>query len=531
MEFIKTSWNNIINYFNNPDRNAKIRNFLYKDNELITLLIELGYANFYSKFKELIDGYSKLNNGLNTEELDFISKIELNYKFASLELKLRNLNIINISSHLRFYAMKDQLFYQKIKNSISDTSNKFYQIKIEKLVKEIQKIKPLNIVYKMRRYVKLILKQFIIKHLDLIGLINYYPELELFQKYKSKFFEKYGENEKLKNLYEEVKEYKLKNDNFTESNYNLSNLTDIQKKIFKQLLVLKNELNNIIHPSNYENSQFYKIDEENFEPSNNEEIKINIQEENINNKTEKIYFEKVLKFIVFDEPIDTINKELEQINSEFDLIKDELFNEINYFDKFLKDTLSFRLVEKLIEETKDKILKLDMNYRILNQKYIINFIENYNINNEDYEFIENNESDKIFNELFSKLNKKDKIIFKIDYDYIFLFYEGVSVIKEIKRIKEKNNEANIETKLKKLNELTNSLNEIQEKIKNLKIPIFNKNDFFTIMEKNSFFNEVQNDLVNIKFLNILEKEFNNPKFYIFLHKNKVFDDSVYNFCN
>ena len=151
MEFIKTSWNNIINYFNNPDRNAKIRNFLYKDNELITLLIELGYDNFYSKFKELIDGYSKLNNGLNTEELDLISKIELNYKFASLELKLRNLNIINISSHLRFYAMKDQLFYQKIKNSISDTSNKFYQIKIEKLVKEIQKIKPLNIVNKMRR--------------------------------------------------------------------------------------------------------------------------------------------------------------------------------------------------------------------------------------------------------------------------------------------------------------------------------------------------------------------------------------------
>ena len=213
MEFIKTSWNNIINYFNNSDKNTKIRNFLYKDNELITLLIELGYDNFYSKFKELIDGYSKLNNGLNTEELDFISKIELNYKFASLELKLRNLNIINISSHLRFYAMKDQLFYQKIKNSISDTSNKFYQIKIEKLVKEIQKIKPLNIVNKMRRYVKLILKQFIIKHLDLIGLINYYPELELFQKYKSLFFEKYGENEKLN---------KLKNNILIKSNYNLS---------------------------------------------------------------------------------------------------------------------------------------------------------------------------------------------------------------------------------------------------------------------------------------------------------------------
>ena len=349
MELIKTTWNNIKSYFNNSDRNTKIRNFLYKDNELITFFIELGYDNFYAKFKELIEEYSELNNGLNTEELDLISKIELNYKFASLELKLRNLNIMNISSHLRFYTMKDQLFYQKIKNSISDVSNNSFQIKIEKLVKEIKKIKPLNIVNRMKRYVKLILKQFINKHLDLIGLINYYPELELFQKYKSKFFEKYGENEKLKNLYEEVKEYKLKNDIFTESNYNLSNLTDIQKKIFKQLLVLKNELNNIIHPSNYENSQFYKIDEENFEPSNNEEIKINIQEENINNKTEKIYFEKVLKFIVFDEPIDTINKELEQINSEFDLIKDELFNEINYFDKFLKDTLSFRLVEKLIE--------------------------------------------------------------------------------------------------------------------------------------------------------------------------------------
>ena len=83
----------------------------------------------------------------------------------------------------------------------------------------------------------------------------------------------------------------------------------------------------------------------------------------------------MLKFIVFDEPIDNINKEIEQINSEFDLIKDELFNEINYFDKFLKDTLSFRLVEKLIEETKDNILKLDINYQILNQKNIIDFIE------------------------------------------------------------------------------------------------------------------------------------------------------------
>ena len=213
MELIKTTWNNIKSYFNNSDRNTKIRNFLYKDNELITFFIELGYDNFYAKFKELIEEYSELNNGLNTEELDLISKIELNYKFASLELKLRNLNIINISSHLRFYAMKDQLFYQKIKNSISDTSNKFYQIKIEKLVKEIQKIKPLNIVNKMRRYVKLILKQFIIKHLDLIGLINYYPELELFQKYKSLFFEKYGENEKLN---------KLKNNILIKSNYNLS---------------------------------------------------------------------------------------------------------------------------------------------------------------------------------------------------------------------------------------------------------------------------------------------------------------------
>ena len=132
---------------------------------------------------------------------------------------------------------------------------------------------------------------------------------------------------------------------------------------------------------------------------------------------------------------------------------------------------------------------------------------------------------------FQNLNKKDKIIFKIDYDYIYSFYENVSVIKEIKRIKEKNNEANIETKLKKLNELTNSFNEIQEKIKNLKVPTFIKNDFFTIMETNSFFNEVQNDLTNIKFLNILEKEFNNPKFYIFLHKNKVFDESIYNFCD
>ena len=51
-------------------------------------------------------------------------------------------------------------------------------------------------------------------------------------------------------------------------------------------------MNNIIHSSNYENSQYYKIDEENFEESNNEEIKINIQEKNINNKIEKIYFEK-----------------------------------------------------------------------------------------------------------------------------------------------------------------------------------------------------------------------------------------------
>ena len=116
----------------------------------------------------------------------------------------------------------------------------------------------------MKRYVKLILKQFINKHLDLIGLINYYPELELFQKYKSLFFEKYGENEKLNNLYEEVKEYKLKNNIVIKSNYNLSNLTDIQKKIFKQLLVLKNELNNIINSSNYENSQYYKTDEEKF---------------------------------------------------------------------------------------------------------------------------------------------------------------------------------------------------------------------------------------------------------------------------
>jgi hypothetical protein len=48
------------------------------------------------------------------------------------------------------------------------------------------------------------------------------------------------------------------------------------------------------------------------------------------------------------------------------------------------------------------------------------------------------------------------------------------------------------------------------------------------MKKNSFFNEVQNDLAHIKFLNTLEKEFNNPKFYIFLHKNKVFDEYIYN---
>ncbi len=211
MEVIKTIWNNIINFFNNSDKNTKIRNFLYKDNELIIFFIELSYKNFYPQFKELIEEYSKLNNGLNTEELDLISKIELNYKFVSLELKLRNLNIINISSYLRFYAMKDKLFYQKIKNSISDISNNIFQIKIEKLVKEIKKIKSLNIINRMKRYVKLILKHFIIKHLDSIGLINYYPELELFQKYKSLFFEKYGENEKLNNLYEEIKEYKLKN--------------------------------------------------------------------------------------------------------------------------------------------------------------------------------------------------------------------------------------------------------------------------------------------------------------------------------
>ena len=115
MELIKTTQNNIKSYFNNSDRNTKIRNFLYKDNELITFFIELGYDNFYAKFKELIEEYSELNNGLNTEELDLISKIELNYKFASLELKLRNLNIMNISSYLRFYTMKDKLFYQKIK--------------------------------------------------------------------------------------------------------------------------------------------------------------------------------------------------------------------------------------------------------------------------------------------------------------------------------------------------------------------------------------------------------------------------------
>jgi hypothetical protein len=40
------------------------------------------------------------------------------------------------------------------------------------------------------------------------------------------------------------------------------------------------------------------------------------------------------------------------------------------------------------------------------------------------------------------------------------------------------------------------------------------------MEKNSFFNEVQNELAHIKFLNTLEKEFNEPKFLFFYIKIK-----------
>ena len=196
MNFLKNNYylNWVYSFFRST---SKLESFLSTPyNSALTQLLKEGY-DFFEEFDDIIDIYSS-DNSLSYEESKYIRKITIFYLNGNamiIQLKISHSNI-PIRLKLVKYAMSNLKL--SMKNDDLKFSKKFAETETNNLKNILNKMLPIYEHVTIRRCIKIILEQLILKNIENIKVSHYIPSKKIILNYINSLKIFLGEMMKLK---------------------------------------------------------------------------------------------------------------------------------------------------------------------------------------------------------------------------------------------------------------------------------------------------------------------------------------------
>ena len=532
--------NEIINYFNDPYRNA----------------IQTLYSDGYPVEKEyfrLIREYRMRYSPLNNEELEYIfiknivdEKINLDLELKYFESKreiIQNKSFI-LLNHTKYYGLETDY-----KNQIKTLS-----IHSEILSKEIKRINPVYNAVIIRKMVKFLEEKLIQTFIQYFDVENFHPKNDLLNKYKERVleleFDKKSEcianidkllglrpKELNKNENKKIKP-KIK---YLDNN----NITKIER-IFHNI---RKYCNSIIHfdpkkevAFNLDTSIFGDIIIQT--ETKDSQDNINYITTEIQEKNEHYYvnISTVVDYIVHANlPNEELNKLSEiknnfdiKFNSIFDLLKkDSSYKKLNSFNHYEKSKEvimeNVEFVENLME--KIKVPQFVKNLKKNEIKNIINYVNNNKYDLEQINIVncEKKEKDLLVN-LNKELNKLDiysrikfNLTFERDLKLMELKSELDNTVETVKLTDD------LLEKLKALkSEFNQKLNEVENKVSLINdcLFVFDYSKLFKEINVEEFSKCIKENFKDVT-IDLFEEEINNIFLYIYFLKKGIYNEIAY----
>lgn len=548
-----------LKYFSFFRGDKSIKEYFSSDDfkEAIKDLASEGYYQVSENFDELVETYS-LSTPLNKAEENFVNhinkKLLLNKKSFSEDVILLNIRLTEgyISNYIKSKTNFDIVYWKTIlENEVSVLKN------------IVKKLNPIAEAVILRRFIKKLLEEVILKKYDIIDVENYIPNINVLKSYKlsisKHYFHRKGVKKVIQNSLDNlIAEEEEKSSNIKEEEiipkpkYKFLDSNDTQTPlIFKIMNKAKNQCNQLIHfedkfQQNLMISEFIINNSEFNEGENNgSEIHENsskIIEEN-ENKFEKklIPISKIIEFIANG---NNKNKSLEKykflrkeaknrvksINekiAEISVYKEDNFishkEYMNNMDAKIKDELASLVLKDYqlnLSENKIKCFSEYFKDNILN-------LNDINISEEDgYEGIMNDVN--YFNELRRKMTIKEKIKFNISFRINILLInmkkKVENIIHDLDKIK------GVEEEIAKLDiYFKNELNKINDQLINsdIVVKLMNREVIFAGVNKKEFISIMKNILQEEHQINIYDPEINNFYFFVYLLKKELYDEKSY----
>lgn len=548
-----------LKYFSFFRGDKSIKEYFSSDDfkEAIKDLASEGYYQVSENFDELVETYS-LSTPLNKAEENFVNhinkKLLLNKKSFSEDVILLNIRLTEgyISNYIKSKTNFDIVYWKTIlENEVSVLKN------------IVKKLNPIAEAVILRRFIKKLLEEVILKKYDIIDVENYIPNINVLKSYKlsisKHYFHRKGINKDIQSSLDNlIAEEEEKSSNIKEEEiipkpkYKFLDSNDTQTPlIFKIMNKAKNQCNQLIHfedkfQQNLMISEFIINNSEFNEGENNgSEIHENsskIIEEN-ENKFEKklIPISKIVEFIANG---NNKNKSLEKykflrkeaknrvksINekiAEISVYKEDNYishkEYMNNMDAKIKDELASLVLKDYqlnLSENKIKCFSEYFKDNILN-------LNDINISEEDgYEGIMNDVN--YFNELRRKMTIKEKIKFNISFRINILLInmkkKVENIIHDLDKIK------GVEEEIAKLDiYFKNELNKINDQLINsdIVVKLMNREVIFAGVNKKEFISIMKNILQEEHQINIYDPEINNFYFFVYLLKKELYDEKSY----
>ena len=539
-------------YFNRGD--SEIRNYFSSNetNQAIKELIEEGYNQFLPKFTDLINQYT-LIYPLNRQEAIFIEAIKVKC-FSNIK---HEINYSYFGSEVR--AVKNYIasYKKERKNLNNEYQLRIKQYQIKALRESLKKIWPISEAVISRRFCKKLLEELIRDNIESISLNNYNPDIQILKNYLSRVSEDLAL--KLKNIITDLeKKQKAKNIKSNKkkeiSTIIFKDENNTQIKLIKSLMKLKNECNKIVQfKKDYEDNldiQNYiydelQIKEEVKEMEKSIRTKETIIRNNVKkNKEKKILISDVAKFLAYGHPSQLVLKKLEEfskkISQDVKAIQDKV-NSLLQDDEISDDNYYYNLIielENRIDIELSNLVLKDYNLSLsnkqistLNKYFKENILNADDIKINDMEHTDDNlvfiNGINYFNNRRKNMSVKERLKFNITFE------ENINLLnikKKIETIK-----PNFE-KIKEINDEINKFNINYEKemailkreIDNINISIkfIKREEIITSLTKEEFIETLESNY-NKKNINYFSSEINNFYLYIYLLKNKLYDEKSY----
>ena len=543
-----------VNYFYFNRGETEIRNYFSSNetNQAIKELSEEGYNQFLPKFTDLINQYT-LIYPLNRQEAIFIEAIKVKC-FSNIK---HEINYSYFGSEVR--AVKNYIasYKKERKNLNNEYQLRIKQYQIKALRESLKKIWPISEAVISRRFCKKLLEELIRDNIESISLNNYNPDIQILKNYLSRVSEDLAL--KLKNIITDLeKKQKAKNIKSNKkkeiSTIIFKDENNTQIKLIKSLMKLKNECNKIVQfKKDYEDNldiQNYiydelQIKEEVKEMEKSIRTKETIIRNNVKkNKEKKILISDVTKFLAYGHQSQLVLKKLEEfskkISQDVKAIQDKV-NSLLQDDEISDDNYYYNLIielENRIDIELSNLVLKDYNLSLsnkqistLNKYFKENILNADDIKINDMEHTDDNlvfiNGINYFNNRRKNMSVKERLKFNITFE------ENINLLnikKKIETIK-----PNFE-KIKEINDEINKFNINYEKemailkreIDNINISIkfIKREEIITSLTKEEFIETLESNY-NKKNINYFSSEINNFYLYIYLLKNKLYDEKSY----